>query len=124
MQASRVMILAQDILVSGSSYPTELIGVNARAMRQLGLGFANLGAFLMYNGIPYDSDEGRAWASALTSVLSGEAYRYSAQIARRMGAFDGYEENREPMLRVMEKHRLASQDIDTHILADKKLATT
>ncbi len=123
MQAIRVMILAQDILVSGSSYPTELIGVNARAMRQLGLGFANLGAFLMYNGIPYDSDEGRAWASALTSVLSGEAYRYSAQIARRMGAFDGYEENREPMLRVMEKHRLASQDIDTHILADKKLAT-
>ncbi|MBI2448175.1 vitamin B12-dependent ribonucleotide reductase [Candidatus Microgenomates bacterium] len=122
LQAIRVIILAQDILVAGSSYPTELIGANARSMRQLGLGFANLGAFLMFNGIPYDSDEGRAWAGALTSILSGEAYRYSAQVARRIGAFDRYEENREPMLRVMEKHRAASRDIDLKFLSNKKIA--
>lgn len=105
--AVRTMILAQDIIVSGSSYPTEKIGENARAYRELGLGYANLGALLMSIGIPYDSEVGQTTASAITALMTGEAYRYSADIARRMGPFAGYTKNREPMLRVIVQHRAA-----------------
>jgi ribonucleoside-diphosphate reductase alpha chain len=95
-------IMAQEIIVGNSSYPTEKIAANAIAYRQLGLGFSNLGALLMCLGIPYDSDEGRAWAGALTAVMTGEAYAPSARVASRMGPFAGYDHNREPMLAVME----------------------
>ena len=107
-----VMITAQEILVSNSSYPTEKIGQNAVAYRQLGLGYSNLGALLMSLGIPYDSDEGRSWAGALTAIMTGQAYATSAAIAARVGPFAGYERNREPMLGVIEKHRAAADEID------------
>lgn len=117
-----IFILAQEILVGGSSYPTELIGKNARAFRELGLGFANLGAFLMTKGVAYDSERGRAWAGAIASLLSGEAYRYSAEIAGRVGSFEGYKINREPMLSVVKNHGLESKKIQKDLIEDKKLA--
>lgn len=116
-----VFILAQDIIVDASSYPTDRIGENTHKMRQLGLGYANLGALLMTKGIPYDSEEGRAWAGSITSLMSGEAYRFSSTVARRMGAFEVYETNKEPMLNVMRMHQAASRGIDTMYLDDKKL---
>src|SRR2546426_5716312 len=106
-----ISIMAQEIIVSNSSYPTERIRQNAEAYRQLGLGYSNLGALLMCLGIPYDSGEGRAWCGALTAIMTGHAYATSAAIAARMGPFAGYERNREPMLRVIEKHRAAVDGI-------------
>lgn len=103
-QAVNVFITAQDILVDNASYPTQKIGVNARAYRQLGLGFANLGAVLMSLGLPYDSDEGRAFAGALMGVLCGEGYLQSARIAEKLEPFSGYAKNRKEMLRVIKKH--------------------
>ena len=91
------MFLAQEIIVGYSSYPTAEIGRNARAFRQLGLGYANLGALLMARGLPYDSDEGRAYAAAITALMTGRAYRKSAEIAAAMGPYDGYQ--REPRAR-------------------------
>ena len=102
-----ISIMAQEIIVSNSSYPTEKIRENAAAYRQLGLGYSNLGALLMCLGIPYDSDEGRAWCGALTAIMTGHGYATSAAVAARMGPFAGYETNAEPMLRVIEKHRAA-----------------
>ena len=114
-----VVFTAQEILVSNSSYPTEQIGENAHKMRQLGLGYANLGALLMARGLPYDSDEGRAYAAAITALMTGRAYRKSAEIAARMGPFAEYERNRQPMVRVMEKHRAAVANIeDRETIAD------
>jgi len=104
-------ILAQEIIVSNSSYPTEKITANAIAYRQLGLGYANLGALLMCLGIPYDSDEGRTWCGALTAIMTGHAYATSARIAARVGPFDGYEKNAQPMLRVIEKHGDAARGL-------------
>ncbi|MBM41306.1 MAG: ribonucleoside-diphosphate reductase, adenosylcobalamin-dependent [Acidobacteria bacterium] len=102
----RTLITAQEIIVDAASYPTEAIGKNSYAYRPLGLGYANLGALLMSRGIPYDSDVGRDWAGAITALMTGEAYAQSARIARDHGGpFAGYAENREPFLRVMEKHR-------------------
>src|SRR5205807_9270139 len=88
-----VVFLAQEILVGYSSYPRPEIGQNAKRFRQLGLGYANLGALLMARGLPYDSDEGRAYAAAITGLMTGRAYRKSAEIAARMGSFDGYQVN-------------------------------
>ena len=114
-----VVFTAQEILVSNSSYPTEQIGENAHKMRQLGLGYANLGALLMARGLPYDSDEGRAYAAAITALMTGRAYRKSAEIAARMGPFSEYERNRQPMVRVIEKHRAAVGNIeDRETIAD------
>src|SRR3954469_20700212 len=107
-----IVFMAQEILVSNSSYPTEQIGANAHKMRQLGLGYANLGALLMARGLPYDSDEGRAYAAAITALMTGRAYRKSAEIAARMGPFSEYERNRQPMVRVIEKHRAAVGNIE------------
>ncbi len=104
-------IMAQEIIVGNSSYPTPKIGQNAVDYRQLGLGYSNLGALLMSLGIPYDSDAGRAWAGALTAIMTGQAYATSAKIASRMGPFNGYEHNREPMLAVIDKHRAAASGI-------------
>jgi ribonucleoside-diphosphate reductase alpha chain len=107
-----VMFLAQEILVGYSSYPTPEIGRNAKKFRQLGLGFANLGALLMARGLPYDSDEGRAYAAAITALMTGRAYRKSAEVGQRMGPHAGYAENRAAMVGVIAKHRAAVGNID------------
>jgi ribonucleoside-diphosphate reductase alpha chain len=107
-----VTFLAQEIVVGYSSYPTPEIGRNALAYRQLGLGYANLGALLMARGLPYDSDEGRAYAAAITALMTGRAYRKSAEIAKRMGPFAGYRPNAAAMLGVVAKHRAAVGNID------------
>jgi len=106
-----VVFLAQEILVGNSSYPTPEIERNAKAYRQLGLGYANLGALLMARGLPYDSDEGRAYAAAITALMTGRAYRKSAEIASRMGPFAGYRPNAAAMLGVIAKHRAAVGNI-------------
>src|SRR4051794_5655335 len=110
--ACDVVFLAQEILVGYSSYPTPEIERNAKAFRQLGLGYANLGALLMARGLPYDSDEGRAYAAAITGLMTGRAYRKSAEIASRMGPFAGYQVNRAPMIGVIAKHRAAVGNIE------------
>ena len=107
-----VVFLAQEIVVGYSSYPTPEIGRNAKRFRQLGLGYANLGALLMARGLPYDSDEGRAYSAAITALMTGRAYRKSAEVAKRMGPFDGYTENAAAMLGVISKHRAAVGNID------------
>ncbi len=116
-----VIILAQEIVVSPSSYPTEEIAKNARAFRQLGLGYANLGALLMSNGLPYDSDEGRAVAGALTALMTGRAYRKSAEVAAAVGAYEKFDENRDPHLHVMRKHRAAADEIDAGLVEEPLL---
>jgi ribonucleoside-diphosphate reductase alpha chain len=106
-----VVFLAQEILVGYSSYPTPEIEANAKAYRELGLGYANLGALLMARGLPYDSDEGRAYAAAITALMTGRAYRKSAEIAGRMGSFAGYRKNAAAMLGVIAQHRAAVGNI-------------
>src|SRR5213078_2199820 len=100
-----IVFLAQEIIVGPSSYPTEEIGVNARAFRQLGMGYANLGAYLMADGMPYDSDAGRGTAAAITALMTGRAYLGSARIAAAIGPYERYAENREPHNAVMRMHR-------------------
>ncbi len=116
-----VMLLAQEIIVGPSSYPTEEIGVNARAFRQLGLGYANLGAYLMSNGMAYDSDEGRGAAAGITALMTGRAYRRSAEVAGALGPYEHYEENRYAHNAVMRMHRDASQVIPDAVCVDQKL---
>jgi ribonucleoside-diphosphate reductase alpha chain len=116
-----VMLLAQEIVVSPSSYPTEEIGHNARAFRQLGLGYANLGAFLMSDGMPYDSDAGRCTAAAITALMTGRAYRRSAEIASVLGPYERYGENREAHNEVMGMHREAVDAIAPESCADRDL---
>ena len=107
-----VVFTAQEILVGRADYPTPSIGETSRQFRQLGLGYANLGALLMALGHPYDSDAGRAWAASITSLMTGHAYATSARTASRMGPFAGFAENEEHMLRVLRQHRDAAQDLD------------
>src|SRR6185503_13671461 len=111
-----VMFTAQEILVGNADYPTERIGETSRAFRQLGLGYANLGALLMAQGLPYDSDEGRAWASAITALLTGHAYSTSARTAARMGPFAGYPNNADAMLDVLRMHRDEAAKIDEELV--------
>ena len=118
-----VVFLAQEILVGYSSYPTPEIERNAKRFRQLGLGYANLGALLMARGLPYDSDEGRAYSAAITALMTGRAYRKSAEIASRMGAFDGYQVNRAPMIGVMAQHRAAVGNIENADIVPGDLLT-
>ncbi|MSO32507.1 MAG: vitamin B12-dependent ribonucleotide reductase [Ilumatobacteraceae bacterium] len=106
-----VMFTAQEILVGRADYPTEKIGENSRLFRQLGLGYANIGALLMALGMPYDSDGGRAWAGTLTSMMTGHAYATSARIASRMGPFPGFAENERYMLNVLHMHQDANLEI-------------
>ena len=124
--AVRTLITAQEIIVDNASYPTVAIERNSKAYRPLGLGYANLGALLMSRGVPYDSDEGRDFAAAITAVMTGEAYAQSARIARDHGGpFGGYSKNEEPFLRVMRKHRAAMKDVDaSHVPADLYGAAT
>ncbi len=115
-RAVDTMILAQDILVDNSSYPTAEITANARAFRELGLGYANLGALLMSLGLPYDSEGGRAYAAAVTALMSGEGYLQSARIAAATEPFAGFEVNRQPMLRVLNKHRSHAYKISSSLV--------
>ena len=115
-QAVTVMITAQEIIVGNAGYPTELIGENAKKFRALGLGFANLGALLMSRGLPYDSDAGRAYAGAVSALMTGFAYATSARLAVRTGPFAEYERNRASMLAVIEKHRQALENIDAALV--------
>ncbi len=107
-----VIFTAQEIIVGNADYPTEPIAENSRRFRQLGIGYANIGALLMAQGLPYDSDQGRAWAGAITALLTGHAYATSARTAARMGPFAGYHDNVEPMTNVLKMHRDAVADID------------
>ncbi|TMA55809.1 MAG: vitamin B12-dependent ribonucleotide reductase, partial [Deltaproteobacteria bacterium] len=111
-QAVDVSILAQDIIVDNSSYPTPEITANAKANRELGLGYANLGALLMSLGLPYDSEAGRQYAAAITALMTGEAYLQSARLAEQQGPFSGFAVNREPMLEVIDKHRSYAHKLD------------
>ncbi len=110
--AVSMTITAQEIEVDNASYPTTKIAQNSYDYRPLGLGYANLGALLMARGLPYDSEEGRAYAAAVTALMCGQAYRQSALIAKEMGPFKGFEKNREPMMRVMKMHGLAADRIE------------
>jgi ribonucleoside-diphosphate reductase alpha chain len=116
-----VMFTAQEILVGNADYPTERIAETSRVFRQLGLGYANLGALLMAEGMSYDSDSGRAWAAAITALLTGHAYATSAKTAARMGPFAGYAQNQEPMLDVLRMHRAEAANIDEDLVPPELL---
>jgi ribonucleoside-diphosphate reductase alpha chain len=112
MHTIEIIFTAQEILVGRADYPTEAIGETSRKFRQLGIGYANLGALLMALGFAYDSPEGRAWAASLTSLMTGHAYATSARTAARLGPFAGFAENEEHMLRVLRMHRDESYEIE------------
>jgi len=117
--AVSIAITAQEIEVDNASYPTQKIEQNSHNFRPLGLGYANLGALLMARGLAYDSDEGRAYAAAITALMSGQAYKQSALIAKEKGPFKGFKKNREPMLKVMKMHSLAADQIpDKYVPSD------
>jgi ribonucleoside-diphosphate reductase alpha chain len=118
-----IIFTGQEILVGYSSYPIESIAKNARAYRELGIGYANLGALLMAQGLPYDSDEGRAQAAAITALLTGHAYATSAKTANRVGPFAGFSKDKEGMLRVIRKHRDAVSNIDATLVSEELLSS-
>ena len=114
-----VVISGMEVIVGNASYPTPKIGANSHKFRPLGIGFANLGALLMARGLPYDADAGRDYAAAITALMSGASYAQSARLAEAMGPFDEFEANREPMMRVMRKHRDAVKTIEhAHVPMD------
>src|SRR5229473_3491827 len=112
-RAVDICFTGQEIIVSSASYPTPAIGANSEALRPLGLGYANLGALLMSMGLAYDSDEGRRFAGAITAIMTGRGFAQSARMAQVKGPFSEFAKNREPMLRVMEKHRQAAHQLST-----------
>ncbi len=118
IHTARTLFIAQEVLVDYSSYPTAKIAQNAHDFRTLGLGFANLGSLLMRKGLAYDSDEGRAWAAALTAMITGVAYLTSAEMARAKGAFAGFRKNKVPMLKVMGMHEKALKNIEWSYLPE------
>ena len=120
--AVSVVFTGMEIIVGNADYPTERIGETTRAFRQLGIGYANLGALLMAQGLPYDSDAGRAWAAAITALLTGHAYATSARTAARMGPFAGYHENTEPMLNVLRMHQAEAARIDEDVVPPELLS--
>src|SRR3989338_8827416 len=111
-QVVRKFIIAMDIIIDGASYPTPEVAERSHIFRTLGLGYANLGALLMSLGLPYDSDEGRAVAASITSIMCGEAYKISAELAALVSPFPGYEANKTPMMEVMKMHRENVKKID------------
>ncbi len=117
-----LVFTAQEILVGYSEYPTERITKNAKAYRELGLGYANLGAMLMAQGLPYDSEEGRAQAAAVTALMTGYAYATSAKLAKRVGPFAGFRKDREGMLRVLRQHREEVSKIDAGLVSEELLS--
>src|SRR5258708_32657185 len=120
--AVSVVFTGQEIIVGNADYPTEKIGDTTRAFRELGIGYANLGALLMAQGLPYDSDAGRAWAAAITALLPGHGYATSARTAARMGPFAGYHENAEPMLDVLRMHQAEAARIDEDVVPPELLS--
>ena len=120
--ATECVFTAQEIIVGNADYPTERIAENSRRFRQLGIGYANLGALLMAQGLSYDSDGGRAWAGAITALLTGHAYTTSARTASRMGPFSGYQPNRDAMLNVLRMHRDAASRIDEELVPPELLS--
>jgi ribonucleoside-diphosphate reductase alpha chain len=116
-----LIFTAQEILVGYSEYPTEKIGKTAKAYRELGIGYANLGALLMALGLPYDSDEGRAIAAAITALLTGQSYATSAKIAQRVGPFAGFAKDRDGMLNVLRMHRAEVSKIDASLVPEELL---
>jgi ribonucleotide reductase alpha subunit len=121
--ATEVVFTAQEIIVGNADYPTDKIAENSRRFRQLGIGFANLGALLMAQGLPYDSDAGRAWAAAIMALLTGHSYTTSARTAGRMGPFAGYQENRDAMLQVLRMHRDEVAKIDEELVPPELLSS-
>ncbi|MFH1145148.1 MAG: vitamin B12-dependent ribonucleotide reductase [Candidatus Eisenbacteria bacterium] len=121
--AVAIFTLAQEIIVDCASYPTERIGQNSYDFRPLGLGYANLGTLLMSQGLPYDSDRGRALAAAVTAIMTGQAYATSAEIARVLGPFKGFARNREPMMAVLRRHRNELGRINPDKIAPAVLST-
>jgi ribonucleoside-diphosphate reductase alpha chain len=117
-----IVFTGQEILVGYSAYPIEAIAKNARAYRELGLGYANLGALLMAQGLPYDSDEGRAQAAAITALMTGHAYATSAKTANKVGPFAGFSKDKEGMLRVIRKHRDEVSKIDATLVSEELLS--
>jgi ribonucleoside-diphosphate reductase alpha chain len=120
--AVEIMFTGQEIIVGRADYPTKSIGDTSRAFRQLGIGYANLGAMLMALGLPYDSDEGRAYAAAITSLMTGHSYATSARTASRMGPFAGFADNEEHMLRVLRQHQEAAAQIDEELVPSHLLS--
>src|SRR5271168_1341785 len=117
-----VMFTGQEIIVGNADYPTEKIGETTRAFRELGIGYANLGALLMAQGLPYDSDAGRAWAAAITALLTGHAYATSARTAARMGPFAGFHDNAEAMIQVLRMHQAEAAHIDEEVVPPELLS--
>ncbi len=120
-KAVRIIIIAQELLVDHGSYPTSEIALNSHKFRPLGLGYANLGSLVMSLGLPYDSDEGRAWAAAITAIMTGTAYAVSAELAHSIGAFDEFQKNRESMLNVIRMHSEAIKKIDKRYCPEELL---
>lgn len=120
--AVEIIFTAQEILVGYSEYPTEKITKNARAYRELGIGYANLGALLMAQGLPYDSDEGRAQAAAITALMTGHSYATSARLSRQVGPFAGFHKDREGMLNVLRMHRDEVRNIDASLVSEELLS--
>src|SRR5206468_2113957 len=118
-KAVEIIITAMDISICFADFPTQAIGDTTRRFRQLGIGYANLGALLMAAGLGYDSDGGRALAASITSVMTGTAYRRSAEIAGVVGPYDGYARNAEAHRRVMRKHAAANDAVRTVNPIDK-----
>lgn len=114
LHTTRVIFLAQDIMIGRADYPTDQIGENSRSYRQIGIGYANLGAMLMALGLPYDSAEGRSMAATVTALLTGESYLMSTCIADRVGSFAGFEKDRESMLHVLDMHRGSVDQIESY----------
>jgi ribonucleoside-diphosphate reductase alpha chain len=117
-----LMFTAQEILVGYSEYPTKNITKNAKAYRELGLGYANLGALLMAQGLPYDSDEGRAQAAAITALMTGHSYAVSAKIAKKVGPFAGYDKDKEGINKVLRMHRAEVKKIDASMVSEELLS--
>lgn len=117
-----LIFTAQEILVGYSEYPTERITKNAKAYRELGIGYANLGAMLMAQGLPYDSEEGRAQAAAITALMTGHSYAMSAKIAKRVGPFAGFRKDREGTLRILRQHREEVSNIDASKVSEELLS--
>jgi ribonucleoside-diphosphate reductase alpha chain len=122
IHTTELIFTAQEILVGYSEYPTKSIGKTAKAYRELGIGYANLGALLMALGLPYDSDEGRAIAAAVTALLTGQSYATSAKLANRVGPFSGYAKDREGMLNVLKMHRAEVSKIDASLVPEELLS--
>jgi ribonucleoside-diphosphate reductase alpha chain len=117
-----VMFTGQEIIVGNADYPTAKIAENTRAFRELGIGYANLGALLMAQGLPYDSDAGRAWAAAITALLTGHGYATSARTAARMGPFSGFHDNADAMIKVLRMHQAEASRIDEEVVPPELLS--